>query len=239
LMSSDEWDCRKALTMVANDAAIGGSKLVFDCQHHNRDDAAAICRRIPSDLPLIHLTRNYFDIILSLKTRGAFNLMNRPPAKEGDDSILARALQQFEADPRVRELETGRAVDLSPAAFEEALLYLVQNDLFCLALCQQAERSFRLDYAELHDRLPEIARFVGYKGPLEPIEAIRRNPVTRKLTKLSDDLVPNAAEYRRICEIVYAKMIFICEMNIPFDQVWKKDGTIELPGLNPLSIQTS
>lgn len=232
VMSSDEWDCRRELSRIGDGAAVGGSKLVFDCQQHERGDVAEICRRIPTDIPIIHLTRDYFDIILSLKARGAFNLPNREPSTDGNGSKIAAALQSFGEQKRYQDLEAGRPANISRARFEETLVHLIQNDLICLALSQQAERSIRVDYTDLHDRLPEVAHFVGYKGPSEAIDAVRQNPITRKLKALSDDLIPNAAEYRRICEMVYAKVLFTCEMDIPFGEVWSEDGSINLPGLS-------
>lgn len=231
-MAAENWTSRSALTQIGMGADIGGSKLVFDCVPFDRNAVADLRRRIDPDIPLIHLTRNYFDVILSLKAHGAFNLMNRPPTSGVDNSVIGKALSDFDRRQEFRQREAGRPVTLDRPALENALLCLVKNDLICLALCQQAKRSMRVDYAQLHDALPEITEFVGYEGDRQAIEAVRDNPITRKMTSLAPELIPDSEAFRSLCDFVYAKVIFVCEMNIPFDEIWNEDGSIDLPGVH-------
>lgn len=233
VMSDDSWDCKTALTAIDENAKITGSKLVFDTLPPiQREDVPQIVSRIDPEIPLVHIIRSYFDIILSLEARGAINAMNRPPSESTRNTMMFKTLTKETDHVDINELERGRKGQRDLETLRGMAINLFQNDLICLALCEHARHSMRVSYDELSDRLSDIAHFIGYDGDAAAIEHIRQNPITRKLKPLSHDLLPESANLRTFCDLLYSKLQFILEMQMPYGEIWQEDGRLVVPGLS-------
>ena len=235
LMTEPGWRCKPFLESLSADAEIVCSKLALEAEVClRRDDVPEILETVEEDVAIVHLTRNNFDIIMSLQLRGSITALNRPLSSLNSGKRVL--LDAHEKETEWLEVRGGYP-SIKPThdfnGMKKLALNLFQNDLIVSAIANKAARSMRLDYASIFEILPRVAEFVGYDADPAAIEEVRDNPVTRKLPALDPNGLPEADRLRTWCNLLYDKMQLICEMGMPYDEIWREDGDISILGLAP------
>ena len=165
VMRESGWNCCDALASIAPDASIVGSRLVFDfLSPIDRDDIATILDLIDRDIAIIHITRRYFDIILSEQRRGAINVLNRSPSSVKPDTVMNQTLIETTQRLETVDLEDSHRSKRSLDELKGAAVDLFQHDLVCKAIADQAHAPMHVEYDSICDRLHEVASLIGYEG---------------------------------------------------------------------------
>lgn len=188
------FSCRRALDTISATDAIVGSKIVLDFLPLTSKNYRAIRATIEPEIAIIHIVRDYWEIIRSFR-RGFFHLVGRPHKNaEGKlQSALAQstdAFREYEAQSKHAQSATIRARDSL-----HVLWTLLRNDL-CAAKLARDHRYLRLNYDDVSRRFGELTRFVGSNSSDDEIARVAADPPTKRLPQF--DLDPNRCA-RALC----------------------------------------
>ncbi|MEM7503197.1 MAG: winged helix-turn-helix domain-containing protein, partial [Pseudomonadota bacterium] len=203
-IEDESFSAHRELAAIAAGSPVGGSKLVLDGHLMVKNDEIDVLRRvIEPDVRIIHLTRDYFEILRSLETR----IIRNKLTDESDDRLAGTRLrealitqrergddEQMKAIWVVRD-EAARAEaaahlesqGANPEAFKLAtfndlvrkFLILLNNDLIANDIALAAEHRISVDYAKIAADLPALAEFVGSEATGKA-EEIARYPLTEE-----------------------------------------------------------
>lgn len=165
-----------------------GSKLVLDPVPFTDQDKVALRGLFSPDLRIVHLTRNYGEVLIS-RMRGVAHLLNpHGPAVEGQ--ALAQTLRASTGAFQRACVPTPRTV--SPEACRVELERYLDNDLWAKSLRDTCARYTLVDYRQIGSRFEDIARFVGSRAHTAVVQAVVDCPPTVKLPTIADrSLAPN------------------------------------------------
>jgi len=160
---------------------LDGSKLVLDYRQHLTLEYSALAACIDPRIKLIHLTRDYFDVVCSV-ARGCFHKLGKP-----SDTELARNLTTLESDQGL------------PITLRTPPHALWMNDDWIRSLAQTHE-ILTLGYTEIPARFEEVARFVGSEATVtELVKVLSNPPVVKTPVKRAYAIFSNPGEARRMC----------------------------------------
>lgn len=232
-----------------------GSKLVFDPGAYHDDSAFRdIAGFVGSGAAVVLLRRTYFDWLKSWKARGVVHaIVTRHDASdryfEGyGDACTVRAGGEV---PRPRHLVLVREAGEGPHAAEggspaaahypmvEAIDDLLQafcNDVHLLATLRRRSRFRLLDYRDIEPAFPGIAALVGSAASPDEAVAIMRDPSTRRLPDLPDDVFRPHHPLRAISDSLETCFARLAASRDGADAVWRwsddrRSATLRVPGL--------
>jgi hypothetical protein len=193
-----EFSCSRALQRISADAPVVGTKLVLDPRPHAREEYEALEKTIEEEIRIIHLKRDYTDTFCSL-LRGCFNALSDPD-RHGDSELIRTLRHHTENDVETALTRwRSEAREVPPDQVEYNMQVFLDNDEWIAGLSKGRARFMELDYREIKERFPEVAKFVGSSAPAEAVEKVLDNPVTMKLPSLAPwETITN---YTRIIEI--------------------------------------
>jgi hypothetical protein len=182
-----QW-CRvsEILEDLDTDAPVTGSKLVFDPKKLTQTDFKGIAKRIGPDVSIVHVTRRYRDIFLSVR-RGYYHSLDAERADQVGSqlrhAIAAADYSDVTPEPGV----------IAPERCERELANLLANDRRVRDLAKLGFRYLQVDYDDFFDRFEEVARFIGSEAERTELEAQRARPLVKKLPPIdTKDLIANS-----------------------------------------------
>lgn len=175
------------------DVPVTGSKFVFDVRGLAPADFLKLAAKIGPDVRIIHLTRNYRDVFLSIR-RGYHHA---PMRTQKLGQHLRNALE--DADIRHAQQVAAQPVPLLTCCNE--LSDLLANDIHVHSLRAAGFPYLQVDYDAVDARLAEIAEFAGSKATHEQIADALARPAVAKLPAFDgNDLVANLEELQPLFE---------------------------------------
>ena len=170
-----------------------GSKLTFDDVRLSKREYAQLFSTIDPDIKIIHLTRNYYDIINSL-SRGILHLQGR--LEKTKDTTIAKEITNFSLHPNFHAmLYNTKKKKINAKDCYNRLFSLLQNDIWIHNL-RKTHSYIRVDYAHISTFLPRIIDFVGSSADKKNIDMILLDPPTKKLPKVN--AIKNDKQIRRL-----------------------------------------
>jgi radical SAM protein with 4Fe4S-binding SPASM domain len=171
---------------------VKGSKLTFDFFPPDHLEQLSEC--LPADISIIHLTRNYFDVLNSFY-RGIFHDYEESPAilrkSPASHEALGRSNKNYEAIKGNTSASRVRKVD--PAEAARYLDIFLSVDRWASGLAFQ-KSYMRIDYSQINDQFINLARFIGSKDSEINLKRIMKSPPTKKLR--SEIVIANECEIR-------------------------------------------
>ena len=232
--------CRGMLREISETSPVVGSKLTFDrYRDFPFEEIPDLLEAIEPDISIIHLTRGYFDILLSFEARGGVNVIRDPSEMEElaglfgkDHAILA---ELFGATVRRRgRNDTTKVTDDLATIFSKMFTFLL-NDLLCIELSRRAIRSLHVEYSDINARFREIATFVGSRCDAETAAHVAANPVTEKLEKLPPTLIKNWEQVKEMAAIFDEAVSDYIRERRPIFNVWQATQINHFKGFGQLA----
>jgi hypothetical protein len=206
LLSQTDKSVSQALDQIG-DASVLGSKLIFDTDHVVDSEFEEFTARITPDVRILHLTRSYRDIFLSVR-KGYYHAINAKKAA----LIGSRLRERLTTAPAYQGPPT--AMPVAPSTCLRETMNLLRNDQRSHALAALRSPYMVVDYSDVEHRFLEIARFVGSKASEKEIRDCIKSPPTKKLPMTAADaLVSNMRELDPILEA--ADMIRREDLGLP------------------------
>ena len=175
------------LDRMATDAPVAGSKFVFDLHRRAPIDLDDLAARLGDDVRVVHLTRRYRDVFLSVR-RGFYHA---PARMDGVGARLRDALA--DADVRHSQPEGPKAVPAVTCLQE--LSELLANDIRARSLRALGCPYLQVSYEDIGERLAEIAAFAGSRATRANIADVLLHPAVTKLPDVDpSSLVSNMRE---------------------------------------------
>jgi len=258
---------RAALDQFSADACVVGSKLTLDAHEYlGPGIIEQLGQAIEREIAIVHLTRNYFDTMLSWRARQVYNVLADPDESRITGTMMLPVMKDLTTnhDPTVNSmcvvrgridrwlLDRARQAPKAPSPgttitydknasipFDHVVNYLLilfYNDLICRELANRASRTMFLKYGEIESRFGEVAKIVGSEAGAAEIEAVRSNPVTRRLGGLGPDLVRHADAVLRVARCLDEAMDDVIASDKRLEDVWTwstdhRSAIIHVPGL--------
>jgi len=210
-----------ALYGIAPKAKVVGSKLVLDAHRlfdYRRKDE--LLRAIEHDITLIHLKRNYFDVLLSLEARGSVNILTEEGMKNSDNSAI------LNKDNWNRSAEIYNTKKSTSELIIKLLIFF-SNDLLCRTLLSATNRSFTIPYGNISSDFCELARFVGSEAPEEELQKTINRPKVAKLPPIPPERLPNHWSLREIAARLDGALDEVSEGKSCFEEIFSVQ-TLEL-----------
>ena len=192
-LDQDSRTVSQVLEEMETGAPVTGSKFVFDACGLTAPDFQKLCGRIGSDIRIIHLTRSYRDVFLSM-ARGFYH---SPARAEG----LSVRLRDAVATADIANAKIGPPQVVAPLICLRQLATLLDNDLQICSLRQMGAPYLQVSYDEVARRLPEIVRFAGSEAEPAAVADVLARPAVAKLpTFAGDEVVANLGELEPLLE---------------------------------------
>jgi hypothetical protein len=178
------------LEHLGGDAAVAGSKFVFDLVDLSRADFIQLREKLRGDLRIVHLIRRYRDIFLS-RRRGFFHQLN-----DAGSWRIGEHLKAGLDAARPPDTQPAReAVRVSPAECYEELKIFLQNDIWTSSVREMSAPYMLVSYERLEEQLGEIVTFIGSSASAAAVARLIKTPTTVKLPAVpAERLVANIAE---------------------------------------------
>ena len=228
------FNCRTFLEEMNAEAGSVGTRMTLHSSRTNQAHmhVGELEGYIPPEIRVIHLTRNYFDVLKSQKLRLGANILSEHAVaslngdeKQADTENVRQLVRDSDT---YKESEYFYFKDLQMEPLMEALTAMISNDLAFIQLTRRADHGMTIDYQEIKDRLSGVADFIGAEATPETVQQIVDKPVTRKLGRLADELMPDYEKLKYFCEMSNRGVRKIIDQQIPLSEVIK-DGEIVLP----------
>ncbi len=241
---SDETMVRRSLTVEDIDVATFLRELKYDAKHrgsrlvlppggagilHKQHYIDELCARFKKDIKIIHLSRNYFDVLKSSLARIGLTALTERGLK------LAEKMQSKEEgvvpnmdfvnsihDSYQNEDDTLRW-GIEPARCQAVLAHIITNEISLIALARHVDESMHVEFHEIGDRFPEILDFIGVDISRDHAKAILDRPMTRKLNAIPDDCIQNHEAIKEACADAYASVRKIIDQDIDLNDVIRGD----------------
>ena len=192
-LDEDSRTVSEVLEKMQTDAPVTGSKFVFDAYGLTALDFQQLRARIGPDVRVIHLTRSYRDVFLSM-ARGFYHAPARMES-------LSDRLRDAIAKAAITDAKIGPPQAVAPLVCFRQLATLLDNDLQIHSLRSAGVPYLQISYAEVADRLLEIVRFTGSEAPPEAIADALARPAVAKLPNFAGaDVIANLAELEPLFE---------------------------------------
>jgi hypothetical protein len=217
--------CRSLLANISSSAEVVGSKIVLSgAVPISPEQACDLAATIDPDIRILHLTRPYFDMLLSAYGHGAVHLIERSYSG-GKESDMIRALhddsqKKLSAIPaksqtiiddvvsyklaRLRA-RTGIGGPVRLVPYEDIislLLIFFVNDLALLEARRRAKHWLHIQYSEVARCFQEIAAFVGSRADPDRVQRIIESPITLKLDAVRVGLIANHKRIRAVADLL-------------------------------------
>ena len=177
----------EVLEDMETDAPVTGSKFVFDAHGLTLLDFQSLSRRIGPDVRVIHLTRCYREVFLSI-ARGYYHAAARIER-------IGERLRQAISGADVSRAEARAPQPVPPAACFRQLAVLLDNDLYVRSLREAGVSYLQISYGEVDERFADIVRFAGSEAPTAVIADVLARPAVTKLPEFTgDSVIANLAE---------------------------------------------
>ncbi|MFT4551408.1 MAG: hypothetical protein ACI9S8_000018 [Chlamydiales bacterium] len=166
--------------------SIVGSKMLLDPQVYSDEDYSNLKNIIDPSILLIHVHRNYRDILKSI-------IQNQGHVIERDEKRKLPPILQKIRDSR--DNSRSEEIKLSSRQCTDVLGALYKNDQFFTKLQLHAHKYFQVEYEDIPARLPDILEFMGSEVHtptfVESLSncALKKNPEKK---------LPNVVKYSRI-----------------------------------------
>lgn len=175
---------RRALLELSPDARVIGSKFVADPhrlypigREHELLDA------LDADIRVIHLTRSYFDMLLSGCARGFVHERNPAAERPAPNSRMMDLIaESTSASPR--------RVELDEADIAVRLLTMFLNDLLIIDMTRRVRQWTHVSYRDIVPNLHRLGEFIGAPEDGAALTTAIWHPRTRKLAPLDPSLLP-------------------------------------------------
>jgi uncharacterized protein YoxC len=169
---------------------VAGSKLVLDLDYLSPIEFTKLAAKLSPEIRVIHLTRDLRSIFFS-RRRGVYHRLNRDSPIRVSERIRA-AIDEADID-RAKAQPSPEWVHKSDC-YDELATY-VRNDARLAQLRRTGRDYLLVDYAEIEERMTEIARFAGSEAAPDVIAAVLANSPTIKLPPVQpEQLVTNLNE---------------------------------------------
>ncbi|NDV26005.1 sulfotransferase domain-containing protein [Desulfovibrio sp. JC010] len=197
---NSSFSCQTALTEIAGETLIKGSKLTLEACPHLDHEFADLKQTVDSEIRIIHLRRRYRDVYLSL-IRGCMHLVDRNSVgfDDSSNSVILNAILEIEKQvietmdkpPFVADTKFCRMVMES----------LVANDRWAESLRENRRHFFTIDYNNVHADFHKMASFIGSKASQKELDTVLKCPLTKKLPKWPfRERIKNYNEVEKIIE---------------------------------------
>jgi hypothetical protein len=179
------------LDTIASDRPIVGSKLIFDPVYYTPRQHAGIAAKFDAGTRVVHLTRNYREILLSHHRGTTHKAVGN---RLGAVGRVLRAMLGTQA---------GKVADRPPVAlrpndvFRELSGYLL-NDLNTVLLAERFPY-IQIDYADMAAELGKVTQFIGTGSTTAADSLIARAP-TEKLASAGAGIIANLEELEPMFE---------------------------------------
>lgn len=159
--------------------SITGSKLIIDFNAEHPDFEALRNKIDPDKIKIIHLTRNYHEIIESVGN-GYYHVGN----KENTGNKHSKLSSVLMSENNLLNVQMEKKhLNIDQSYLTNYLDALLNTDLF-LKTFENKCQYIRVDYTEVNKRFYEIVKFIGSSAEKNLIEEILSNPPTKKVSQL-------------------------------------------------------
>lgn len=179
VITGADFDCMQELLALGGPDYLSGSKLTFDGVFISDDEYAQLRQAIDPRIRIVHLVRDYRQVLNSITRRVQHKLrcFDAAPYSTYYNAIrdIDHIRVQWESLPRdskQRRLPIGQTLSRLNA--------LVRNDIFSAKLCRM-NSYMRVDYQGIKSKFSEIASFIGCQASAADISRILAAPPTVKL----------------------------------------------------------
>lgn len=190
-------------------AKVKGSKLTFDFFTFNESDLLSQC--IPSEIAIVHLTRNYFEVLNSYYRGICHNYQENASLALKSPMIhnaLMRSQRVFSEINNKKFEEKKRKISEEEAA--KILDIFLSVDEWSCGLSSK-HPYFRLDYSELNEKFIEMAKFIGSKEKEEKMLSVLESPPTSKLP--IEMLIENEIQIKKLANAYQKKKLSLLIQN--------------------------
>lgn len=155
---------------------IVGSKLTFDPIDLPMMDFQAIQNSVSPETKVIHLSRNFLEVFLSVR-RGYFHLPNHKYESKIGETLMMALKASANA---LGEQDHAPAPPTRQDCLQQLLLML-KNDLLVFEHFSRTFDYLCVDYGQITPRFDHLAKFIGSSASPQEIMALQRDPTTLKL----------------------------------------------------------
>lgn len=159
-----------------NKNKIMGSKFIFDSYPQSIigvEKERHLVNSFDENISIIHLTRSYFDILISTFYRGSVHLLS----DRGNDSGQVVVQDAVKSELDLPECKWSIPTNMIPLV----VMNMFHSDMLALEIATRAKKSMVMPYAEINTRMKDVAEFIGSQTSDAKIKEITDQPVIRKL----------------------------------------------------------
>ena len=232
----NDWSWRKFFEGFSKTATITGTRvIVHGTAYYTPEEACGFISSIPRDIAIIHIVRDYFEILKSSRIRDHITWISEDALEtalddnpEGRDSLMWQGLRE----DALRSID-GRRNPGNPSVedSQQILFRFFINDLVITEIARRADRKMVVAFEDVTHRFHEIAGFVGSRCSREVCDHIIETPVALRLPPIPDEELREWKHLRQVCDILNAGLQSFIARDIPLDQVWT-GGQIHVPREN-------
>lgn len=220
-----DWDWRGFLDGLSETAAVTGTRVVrhgtADFRPEEADDFIA---SIPRDVAIVHVVRDYFDILKSSRIRDHITWVSDDAldkAEAGNAGDGEAYLWQGLRETGMRSVDGWRNPGDPPFEYSQHVLSrLFINDLVITEVARRAERRIVLAFEDIRDRFHEVATVIGSRCSKEDCDRIMHEPVTRRLPPIPGEELQHWEVLRHLCDMLNAGLRSFIAHEIPMNKVW-------------------
>ena len=226
VISRPGYDCRKFLEGLDPQSSMVGSKLTLTSFNKllTAEDVNGLSARIDPHIRILHLTRNYWDILLSANAREFHHAIDPDENRIDREPKIFKAI--VDSNPGLSTSPPIRPVEASLDVLRTMLICYFVNDLVAIEITRKAERSLHVSYSRIQEDFPEIVECIGAPCDEETCRKIMDRPVTKKLDNIPDSALPYADQLKPVANHFYRKILELIEQDLPVSSVW--DGYRDL-----------
>ena len=181
------------LEEVEPDMPVAASKFTFDPGDMPKSEFWEFAKRIGRDVQIVHLTRDYRSVFLSI-ARGFVHSIN-PDRVKG----LGKALRDGLAAADFMPAQDAGEYEISPEYCTIVLQRLFQNDRNVCDLQSLGFPYLQVEYRSIPRQLRNIAAFVGSVADTKALRYVLNNPAVNRLPPIREKkLVKNIEELEPI-----------------------------------------
>jgi hypothetical protein len=176
------YNCREFLEGLSAGSPVVGSKLTLtSVECPTVEDVNGLSACIDPHIRILHLTRQYWEILKSANARGFQNLIEPGENRIDSESEVFKAI--VESNPGFSTSLPLRRVEASLDVLRTMLVCYFVNDLVAIEIARKAERSLHVFYSRIQEDFPAIVDCVGASCGEETWREIMDRPITKKLDK--------------------------------------------------------
>ncbi|MFT4551409.1 MAG: hypothetical protein ACI9S8_000019 [Chlamydiales bacterium] len=200
-------------------AEIVGSKLLLDPQRYDDEDLSKFLGSVDSDTRIVHIQRNYKDILKSIIQNQGYRISKHLPAQPSN--VLQGILELQKDSPKREQKFSVKECEAITAA-------LYQNDNRISLIQKDRSKYLAIEYEEIQEQLPNILKFIGVETYATQAPKLIAASELKKLPKMKEPSVLKYSKTQNFLRAYEGLRTFLLNINYISEEARSSLGDTEI-----------